>query len=629
MNAVVDLLNLEETRDALLQSDVQTALEKCAAFLGDNPDHPYGVHLLALVSFAMGDKQKAMNLLEKLHEMNPDSRETADSLAVVLARSGNMNESLFYAKLATALEPDETLESLIPDVFRNYAIALQTVDSQQLHISPLLEYSKGNYANCIRLCQDKIKTNSYDWEIYVLMAKALKKLHIFDDALTSLHTALAGSNVKHPEWQLEVADNWAALGRIRDAFICYVQCSEDFKGNEDEMNYLSRILAALQKIGMKDTPQSQAILQRLKNLVFKDNEEAILLGGGEDLEDRKIRIAYLSNSFHNCDKGEQILNLIAKHDKSRFEIFCYNNNDFEDKTTIKIKSLCDDWRDIHDLDDLTAAYLITCDSVDILVDCIGIDDNQRLGILAQKPAPVLYSWLNQLSGHEIGIAVQDLSFESIGENVLSYDPESIRFKIDYARKEREETETSIVFSCHSDLTSLSLETVMAWCTLLKTNAKANLLVGGPGCNQRAVRARFSEIFMNHGLGNRVFFQNLSGQDAELSAFLNLSDVYLCSSPWSEPKIAAAALATGTPVVAFESSAATNYNALEVLKAAKKEEWVVKTSQDYCQKAIKLGEAALKSRKEDLAQDLSDKAIFDSAKLTKAVEDKCLRDLGIS
>ncbi|SCA57857.1 hypothetical protein MTBPR1_70129 [Candidatus Terasakiella magnetica] len=619
MTDAINIQQLEQARNFIHQSQYQDALVPCAEFLEANPDHPYGIHLLAIIAFLMGDNHKALNLLEKLHETFPDCREVVDTLAVILGRSGNVNDSLYYAKLATVLETDQKHADLIPVMFKDYAAALNSSSNEALFISPALELDKGRYQECIRLCKNHIKTNPNDWDMYYIMARAFRGLHSYDDALTSLHTGLAGNMIAKPEWQIEVGDSWTGLGHLDDAFNSYLSAAKAAKGHEEETILLSRIMVSLSKIDRLDHAQSKAIVARLNELTLADIEEAILMGGGEDLDGRKIRVAYLSDSFFDCEKGEIILSALSNHDKSKFEIFCYQQNSQNDATTGKMRNVSDDWREIRDLDDLTAAYLITCDGIDILIDCIGISENQRLNLVAQKPAPVVLSWLNDLPSDQLVETDRTLNNETMNNGGICYDFGGLLFDMNHTHVDKQEAERAFVYATHCDLANVTTDVIMAWNEILTKDTSANILVGGKGCNQRAVRQRYSEIFMNSGIANRIFFQNLSSEEAETSALMNTSDVLLCTAPQSNARTAAMALSTGTPVVALQTEQTSIQSAVNVLKAAGKEDWIASDIEAYANKAIELAKLNVTNGKKKLADDMQSTNLFNQKNLAQEIE----------
>ncbi len=90
--------------------------------------------------------------------------------------------------------------------------------------------------------------------------------------------------------------------------------------------------------------------------------------------------------------------MLEDHDPSQVEPFCYSNTVDRDEHTGELeRRFAKNWRDITTLTDDEVAELIVEDGIDILVDLSGHTGDGRLGVFAQKPAPVEVSWLGYLN----------------------------------------------------------------------------------------------------------------------------------------------------------------------------------------------------------------------------------------
>ena len=61
--------------------------------------------------------------------------------------------------------------------------------------------------------------------------------------------------------------------------------------------------------------------------------------------------------------------------------------------SLRLQQACAAWLEVADLDDAALAQRIHSDGIDVLVDLSGHTRNNRLAMLAWKPAPVQISWL--------------------------------------------------------------------------------------------------------------------------------------------------------------------------------------------------------------------------------------------
>lgn len=87
---------------------------------------------------------------------------------------------------------------------------------------------------------------------------------------------------------------------------------------------------------------------------------------------RRLRIGYVSPDFRDYSVASFIAPVLAAHDRSRVEIFCYAAVLRSDETTRRLKSLADYWRNVCAMNDEALEALIRRDEIDILVDLAGL-----------------------------------------------------------------------------------------------------------------------------------------------------------------------------------------------------------------------------------------------------------------
>lgn len=103
----------------------------------------------------------------------------------------------------------------------------------------------------------------------------------------------------------------------------------------------------------------------------------------------KIRIGYLSPDFRGHSVGVTLRDLIAAHDRERFEIIGYHiARKNEDEHTEFYRRTFDRFVDLREFSHARSAQQIYDDKVDILIDLAGHTGNARMEVLALKPAPV-------------------------------------------------------------------------------------------------------------------------------------------------------------------------------------------------------------------------------------------------
>lgn len=102
----------------------------------------------------------------------------------------------------------------------------------------------------------------------------------------------------------------------------------------------------------------------------------------------RLRIGYLSADLNAHPVGKLLLPLLERHDKTRFEIHCYNAGEKNDDVTKKLCAASDGWRNIASLSDEETANQIYDDEIDILLELGVHTKGNRLPVLAYRPAAV-------------------------------------------------------------------------------------------------------------------------------------------------------------------------------------------------------------------------------------------------
>lgn len=108
--------------------------------------------------------------------------------------------------------------------------------------------------------------------------------------------------------------------------------------------------------------------------------------------ERRLRIGYVSPDFRLHPGGHFLLPLIAAHDPAHFQVVCYSSVTKPDDLTAAFRAAAAEWHDVALLSDQALAAAIRADRIDILVECAGHMQGNRLLACALKPAPVQISY---------------------------------------------------------------------------------------------------------------------------------------------------------------------------------------------------------------------------------------------
>lgn len=108
----------------------------------------------------------------------------------------------------------------------------------------------------------------------------------------------------------------------------------------------------------------------------------------------RLAVGYLSPRLGDGPPGRMLLALLAGHDRSRVESYCYSTWRHDSAVTARLRAAAERWRDVEALDDEALAQRVRDDRIDVLVDLAGHSPSGRVGVLCRRPAPVQLSWLD-------------------------------------------------------------------------------------------------------------------------------------------------------------------------------------------------------------------------------------------
>ena len=111
----------------------------------------------------------------------------------------------------------------------------------------------------------------------------------------------------------------------------------------------------------------------------------------------RIRLAYHCNFMHGDTMRNMMRNVIANHDRSKFEVYGYSPLEPADD----IKSAFDHWRHTSSVvshpepcTDEQFVDLVRADEIDVFVECTGFSPGHRFRAMSLRCAPVQVSYLN-------------------------------------------------------------------------------------------------------------------------------------------------------------------------------------------------------------------------------------------
>ena len=116
----------------LAADDPAAAVATLAGAAACDPEYMPLHFVTALAVWSLDDVAKALTLARGCHERDPMNGTVAEVVASLYAQIGDMIESLYFGKLATALKPDPLLVGWLPQEFPSFDKAFLAIEDRPL-----------------------------------------------------------------------------------------------------------------------------------------------------------------------------------------------------------------------------------------------------------------------------------------------------------------------------------------------------------------------------------------------------------------------------------------------------------------------------------------------------------------
>lgn len=277
---------------------------------------------------------------------------------------------------------------------------------------------------------------------------------------------------------------------------------------------------------------------------------------------RRIRVGYVSPDFRSHSVACFMVGIVESHERKSFEITCYSSTPSPDHVTQRLKQASERFVDIASMSDAEAAAQVERDDIDILVDLAGHSSGNRLGVFAQRPAPIQVTYLGYpattgcsfIDYRLVDEVTDPPSADSHASETLIRLPspflcyESIHGSPDIERPPSTQN-GFITFGSFNHSSKLSEHSVQLWARLMCEVPDSQLLLKARGFSDSGVCDRYREQFLLAGVGpSRLTFSGLLSDPAEHLASYGRIDIALDTFPYNGTTTTCEALSMGVPVL---------------------------------------------------------------------------------
>jgi predicted O-linked N-acetylglucosamine transferase (SPINDLY family) len=612
----------------------------CREVLRSSPAHADALHVLGIIAHRRGDHLLAAERIEEAVRIDPAKPHYLNTLAVVYQALGRAGEAEGCLRGALSLDP-----GFAPS-HNNLGIALRSLG--------LLRDAESSFRTAVGLQPDFA-------EAYNNLGNVLREMGCLEQAESSLLDAVG----IRPDF----AEAHAGLGMVLRAMGRHAQAESsarraialkpDYAEAHNDLGValigLGRLLEAegslRQALALDPSlAVAQGNLVYLLNCIHGRTPAEIYAEHREFARrfcppadarphpssrdpERRLRVGYVSADLRHHSLAFFIEPVLASHDRTHFEIFCYSNSAHSDAVTERLRSSADEWREVHALDDETLAGLVREDGIDILVDLSGFSANNRLTAFARKPAPVQATWLGYLN--TTGLDAMDYRItderaspagllDAFHSERLIRLPDS-QWCFQPAADSPEVAPPpcvksgSITFAAFSNPAKIGPEVIELWSRLLARVAGSRLLLIANGL--ASVPDQYEARFVHHGIARERFRVLGSKPFREYLDLHGEADVMLDTFPYTGGTTTCHALWMGVPVVTLVGDTATSRGGASLLHAVGLAELVAQSPAQYVDMAAGLASdpARLAALRAGLRERMLGSALMDAQRFTRNLE----------
>ena len=226
---------------------------------------------------------------------------------------------------------------------------------------------------------------------------------------------------------------------------------------------------------------------------------------------RRLRIGYISPDFRKHSVAYNFEAFLSGRNPEATEVYGYASVSHPDEMTERLKKRFDHYRNVFGICDAEVSDLIQKDKIDILVEIGGHTGNNRLGVLAYKPAPIQvdYGGLSTTGVEQIDYRLTDSLLDPperhefyIEESVclpgglFCYSPPDFAPPVEPLPAERN---GFITFGSFNGSLKINRHILSLWAQVLKTNENSRFLIKFPGARDQNMKDMFLEQFEEMGI----------------------------------------------------------------------------------------------------------------------------------
>jgi protein O-GlcNAc transferase len=344
------------------QGNLQAAIATCQRILQADPRHTETMTLLGVLAFYVGNAEAAIQILQRSLALDPKQPDAENNLGEIYRATGHFQQAFTHFQQALRLAP-EHLGALI-----NHGNALQDIY---------------RYDDAIATYQRALAIDPRHTGALSNLANTYQQLYQHEAAIKTFTRLLT----------IDPAYEWALGGRMYSRIHCCDWQDHDAQVAEITARVAmgERPIKVFELRPISDDPALELKCARMfAEAMYPAAQQAAPLLP----IDGKVRIAYLSADFRAHPVSQLLVEVLERHDRSRFEIIgiSFGPDDSSD-IRARVSRAFDRFIDVRQQSDAQVAGLLRSEGVHIAMDLMGYTTHARPGIFAQRAVPLQVAYL--------------------------------------------------------------------------------------------------------------------------------------------------------------------------------------------------------------------------------------------
>lgn len=572
--------------------------------LQKKPNHPDALHLLGLIYSQQGQHEQAISLINQAIALAPTATMVSNlghahkskgdlDAAIRLFRHAVEQEPTnadFHNNLGSALHDRGLLPEAI-DSFLN-AIAVEPKHAGAYCNMGVAAYDMGHADEAIRCYQMALVHDPDSAVAYNNLGNALRANGDYDAARPYFERAIELA----PNYALAYSNLGNVLREQGQAELGAELYRKSLALDPAQPDVHSNLLFTL--LSIADLAPEEIFAEYLR---FAERFESPLRPFWPEHDNardagKRLKIGYVSGDFRNHAVSYFFEPVLAEHDRSQVEIFCYYNNLEQDAVTRRIAAACDYWVPCKGMSDEVLAQRIRADGIDILIDLSGHTANNRLLMFARKPAPIQMTWMGIPSTtglSAIDYRLTDAAVDPVGmtERYHSETPLRLPYTAPFQLPANQPPVNDLpalkqgifTFASLNNLSKISGAALELWAQILNALPQSRLLLGN--ANETA-KQRLLDTFARRGVNadRLLILPRLS-----LEEYLLLHhqvDLALDPFPYNGGITTLHSLSMGVPVIALTGETPASRWGAGIMANAGLHEFAASTPEECVQLAVR-------------------------------------------